>query len=188
MRIESKKPSQWTRFRRLPARVRGAAAFTLIELVIATAIVALIFGGIINCYIQSGVRVEWSGYSLATQSMAMEVIEQAKSATWNPAAQPYPQNQVMQLNLMNTNTTTTGGVMTFTGYSTGTLDLPYSTTNTVTATNYVTVQTINGVGGQPQVQLQFVEVQTVWPFFLRSKNLFFTNTVATMMGPDDRAF
>ena len=118
MRIETIKPSQRTRFRRLPARVRGAAAFTLIEVVIATAIVALIFGGIINCYIQSGVRVEWSGYSLAAQSMAMQVIEQAKSATWNPAATPPLPNQVMQLNLMNTNTTTTSSNMTFTGYST----------------------------------------------------------------------
>ena len=78
--------------------------------------------------------------------------------------------------------------MTFTGYSTGVLDLPYSTTNYVMATNFVTVQMITGVGGNSQVQMQFVEVQTVWPFFLRSKNLFFTNTVATMMGPDDRSF
>ena len=119
--------------------------------------------------------------------MAMQMIERAKSGTWNPAATP-PVNNLMQLNLMATNTTTSGSIMTFTGYSTGVLDLPYSTTNYVMATNFVTVQMITGVGGNSQVQMQFVEVQTVWPFFLRSKNLFFTNTVATMMGPDDRSF
>jgi len=184
MRIETIKPSKRTRFWRLPARVREAAAFTLIEVVIATAIVVLVFGGIINCYIQSGQRVEWTGYSLAAQSMAMQVIEQAKSASWIPT-QPSPLNQLMQLNLMGTNTTTTSSNMTFTGYSTGILDLPYATTNYVMATNYVTVQLITGVGGNSQVQIQFVEVQTVWPFYLHKQNLFFTNTVATIMGPDD---
>ncbi|HTB86091.1 MAG TPA: hypothetical protein VK742_20765 [Candidatus Sulfotelmatobacter sp.] len=187
MRIESIEPSKRTRFWRLPARVREAAAFTLIEVVIATAIVALVFGGIINCYIQSGVRVEWSGYSLAAQSMAMQMIERAKSGTWNPTATP-PVNNLTNLNLLGTSVIVTSSNYTYTGYSTGVLDVPYETTNYVTATNFVTVQMITGVGGQSQVQMQFVKVQTVWPFFLRSKNLFFTNTVATMMGPDDRQF
>ena len=40
-----------------------AAGFTLIEVVISTAIVALVFGGVITAYIQSGMRVQWSGYS-----------------------------------------------------------------------------------------------------------------------------
>ena len=75
---------------------------------------------------------------------------------------------------------------TYTGYSTTILDVPYSGTNYTLATNFVTVQMISGVGGQSQVQIQFIRVDTVWPFYTRGKNLLFTNTVATMLAPDDR--
>jgi type II secretory pathway pseudopilin PulG len=185
MRTKSAAVSGRTQVRPSPARARGAAAFTLIEVVIATAIVALLFGGIINCYIQSGVRVEWTGYSLAAQSMAMQVIDQAKSASWSPTSTP-PVNNLTNLNLQGTSYNS--ATATFTGYSVGVLDLPYATSNYTMATNFVTVQMITNVGNQAGVQMQFVRVDTVWPFFLRKQNLFFTNTVGTLLGPDDRSF
>ena len=163
------------------ARMR-AGGFTLIEVVIATAIVALVFGGVITAYIQSGMRVQWSGYSLAAQSLATQVLEQAKSAVWDPA-QAVPVNNLTNLNLVGASYNSS--TRTYTGYSTGVLDVPYSGTNFILATNYVTVQFLI-VGGATNVQMQFVRVDTVWPFQLRKLNLFFTNTACTMVAPDNR--
>ena len=183
MRFEVEPPVGVRARRRFSARVRGTAAFTLVEVVIAALIVGLVFGGIINCYIQSGLRVQWTGYSLAAQNLAMEVLEQAKAASWDPTKS---KNEVMAMNLMGTNYNS--GTGTYTGYSTAILDVPYAGTNFTLATNFVTVQLITGVGGQTNVAVQFVRVDTVWPFSMRSTNVFFTNTVATIMSPDDRQF
>ena len=161
----------------------GVAGFTLIEVVISTAIVAVVFGGIMTSYIQSGMRVQWSGYSLAAQSLATEVLEQAKSGVWDPA-QTTPINNLTNLNLLSPSYD--NSTKTYTGYSTAILDVPYSGTNFTVATNFVTVQMIY-VSGVTNVQMQFVRVDTVWPFQLRQANLFFTNTVCTMVSPDNRS-
>ena len=160
---------------------RGRVAFTLVEVTIASAILGLVFAGIINCYIQSGLRVQWAGYSLAAQSLASTVLEQVRSASWDPA-QATPVNNMTNLNLTGASYDST--TRTYTGYSLGILDVPYSNTNFTMATNFVTVQMIS-VGGVAQVQMQFIRVDTVWPFGLR-KNAIFTNTVSTMIAPDDR--
>jgi Tfp pilus assembly protein PilV len=159
------------------------AGMTLGEVLIATAIVALVFGGIIVSYIQSGMRVQWSGYALAAQSLANEVLEQARSATWDPTQTP-PVNNLTNMNLQSVSYN--AATLTYSGYSTAILDVPYASTNYILATNYVTLQTIS-VNGNAQVQLQFLRVDTVWPFSLRQANLFFTNTVCTMIAPDNRA-
>ena len=193
MRFEREQPAVRREFRRssvgttgalAPARSRRASkGFTLIEVVVATAIVGLVFGGVINCYIQSGLRVQWTGYSQAAQSLAGAVIEQAKASSWDPAQTP-PVNNLTNLNLSAASYNS--ATATYTGYKTAILDVPYSGTNYTLATNFVTVQMISGVGGQSQVQIQFIRVDTVWPFYTRGKNLLFTNTVATMLAPDDR--
>jgi hypothetical protein len=170
-----------------PARIlsrrarKNTAAFTLVEVVISTAIVALIFGGIINAYIQSGKRLQWTGYSLAAQQMANSILEQARSGTWDPTI---PENDVtnMILNLQGATYTSTNG--TCTGYTTGILDVPISGTNTVTATSYVTVQMVNVAAN---VQVQYLRVDTVWPFGLWKNMRYYTNTVVTMIAPDNRS-
>ncbi len=163
------------------SRVRRRAAFTLVEVVIASAIIGLVFAGIINCYIQSGLRVQWTGYSLAAQSLANTVLEQVRSANWDPA-QATPINNMTNLNLSGASYD--GSTRTYTGYSVSILDVPYSTTNFTMATNFVTVQLIY-VGGVKNVQMQFIRVDTVWPMRMRGSKLF-TNTVSTMVAPDDR--
>ena len=193
MRFEVEQPAVRLAFRRFAAGVPGGGvaarpsrklrAFTLVEVVVATAIVGLVFGGIITCYIQSGLRVQWTGYSQAAQSLAGAVIEQAKAATWDPAQTP-PVNNLTNMNLSATSYNS--ATATYTGYNTALLDVPYAGTNYTRATDFVTVQMISGVGGQAQVQMQFIRVDTVWPFNVRGQNLLFTNTVATMMAPDDR--
>lgn len=164
-----------------PAGRRNRMAFTLVETVMASAILGLVFAGIINCYIQSGLRVQWSGYSLAAQSLASTVLEQVRSASWDPA-QVVPINNMTNMNLLGASYDSS--TRTYSGYNLGILDVPYSSTNNTLATNYVTVQMVS-VGGVAQVQMQFIRVDTVWPFGLR-RNAIFTNTVSTMIAPDDR--
>ena len=160
---------------------KNTAAFTLIEVVISTAIVALIFGGIITSYIQSGKRLEWTGYSMAAQQMANSVLEQAKSGVWDPTI---PENDLTNLNLLSPTYTASNNLYTYTGYTTGILDVPYASTNYVMATSYLTAQLVNV---STNVQVQFLRVDTVWPFGEWSSMKLYTNTVVTMIAPDNRS-
>ncbi len=165
---------------------RQPGGFTLVEVVIALAIVGLVFAGILNAYVQTGLRLEWTGYSLAAQSLADETIEQARASLWDPAETP-PVNEITNLNLRNMTFYVTNGTSYWTGNSTNILDVPYESTNSfVMATNYVTIQMIN-VSTYTNVQVEVVQVQTVWPFYIRAQNLLFTNTVTTIISPDNRA-
>lgn len=157
------------------------AAFTLAEVVISMAIAAFVFGGIITAYIQSTRRAEWSGYSLAAQALAIQQLEQARSAVWDSAL---GKNEVTNLALNNwkyTNATRVGS-----GYSWTNLDLPVSGGNFVRATNYVTIRMLTNVAGVPAVSLQMVQVDTVWPFQIGTTNRFFTNSISTYLAPDNR--
>jgi prepilin-type N-terminal cleavage/methylation domain-containing protein len=162
---------------------RKKGGFTLVEVVISTAIVALVFAGIIKAYIQTGLRLEWTGYSLAAQSLALETIEQARSTLWDPTQYP-PVNEIYSLNLMGTATNAT--TATWSGYSTSTLDIPVPNGGTpVVATNYVSVK-MSHVSTYTSVQMEIVTVQTVWPFIRSGNNVYFTNTMATIISPDNR--
>ena len=161
---------------------RAAGGFSLVEVLIATAIVGLVFGGVINCYIQSGVRIEWTGYSLAAQSLANQKLEQLRAGNWDPTTGV---NNLTNFSLTAASYNST--TRTYTGYTTSVLDVPYSSTNYTMATNFITVQLLS-VGGVTNVQMQFVRVDTVWPFSFRRGTLFFTNTISTMVAPDDHQF
>jgi hypothetical protein len=171
---------------------RLPSGYSLMEVVLATAIIALVYGAIIECYMQAGLRAEWTGYSLAAQSLATEQIEQARSALWDPNAGSYDGtnisgvNQITQLNLSSWSYTSSNS--SWSGYSTGILDVPYGSTNYTIATNYVTVQAIY-LNNQtnPPVQVEMITVKTVWPFKYRGTGLVFTNTAATWVGPDNRS-
>lgn len=149
----------------------------------ASAVVALVFAGIIEGYEQSGQRLEWTGYSLAAEALAIQTIEQARATVWDPAQIP-PVNELTNLNLMGWSYN--ASTLTVTGYTTNILDIPYASTNYVMATNYVTIQMLND-SGYTNVQEQVVQVQTVWPFCIRASNLYFTNTLSTIISPDNRA-
>jgi type II secretory pathway pseudopilin PulG len=64
------------------------SGFTLAEVVISTAIILLTLGGVIYGYVKTTARAEWSAYSLAAQSLAMQGIEQTRAAKWDPQAWP----------------------------------------------------------------------------------------------------
>jgi len=159
-------------------------AFSLIEVVLALAILTVVYGGILLAYNQTSMRAEWSGYSLAAQSLAAKQIEQARSAVWSITQN---KNELLTMGLSNWyyNTSTLVG----TGYSIATFDLPVSGSNILYATNYVKISMYypNGVVASGY-QVQQVEVDTVWPFLLWGNKLtstLFTNRIITIVAQDD---
>lgn len=168
-----------------PGRVtRRAAGFTLAEVVISIAVTGLVFGGVLTGYVQSARRAEWTGYSLAAQALAIQQIEQARSAVWDFST-GNGRNELTNLNLLNPQYNSS--TKTRTGYSWATLDLPYSGTNVVRATNYVTVRMFYfNNNANPPVQLQMMQVDTVWPLTRGTILRYYTNTVATYFAPDNR--
>jgi type II secretory pathway pseudopilin PulG len=163
---------------------RHAVGFTLAEVVVSLAVTGLVFAGILTGYLQSTRRAEWSGYSMAAQALAVQQIEQARSAIWDYSTGT-ARNELTNLNLINPQYNS--GTKTATGYSWATLDLPCSGTNVVRATNFVTIRMFyfNNVANPP-VQLQMMQVDTVWPFTAGTAPKYFTNTVATYFAPDNR--
>jgi prepilin-type N-terminal cleavage/methylation domain-containing protein len=165
---------------------RKSSGFTLAEVVMAVAIVALIFGSMMVAYMQATRRAQWSGYSMAAQGLAIQQLEQARSATWDPCI---PTNQIFNLNLLSTSNGSASGTFLggFYGYSWTNLDLPCSGSNYVRATNYVRVEMFyaNRVS-TPPVQIQMIRVDTVWPFVWNNRTNLFTNSIATFTAPDNR--
>jgi len=152
-------------------------AFTLAEVVMAVAIVAIVFGTTLVAYTQSCRRAQWAGFSLAAQALAIQQIEQARSARWDLVTGV---NEITNLNLNSYSYV--GGVLT--GYSWTNLDLPYSGNNFVRATNFITVNSLT-VSSNPLVQLKMVQVNTVWPFVWGTTTTMFTNTLVTYCSPDN---
>jgi prepilin-type N-terminal cleavage/methylation domain-containing protein len=137
---------------------RSCKAFTLIELVIATAIAAMVIGGSVYGYIISSKRAEWSAYSLAAHSMAMQRIEQARAAKWDPSGFPPVDNLTNGPPVVDV------------------LDIPISGTNIAYATSVTTIATIS-----VDPPLKKIRVETVWPFVGRGA---FTNTIVTYRAAD----
>lgn len=156
------------------------SAFTLMEVVIAMVIIATVLGGMTVAYTQATRRAQWTGYQLAAQALAVQSIEQARSAVWD---QSLKLNQITNLNLSGWSYSS--GVMR--GYSWANLDLPISGSNFIRATNFVTIimPYLNGTTNPP-VQVQMIKVQTVWPFLWGNVSRYYTNTIATYCAPDNR--
>ena len=154
--------------------------FTLTEVVVSVAIVALLFGGILTSYIRTARQAEWAGYALAAQAIGVQQIEQARSAVWDTSI---GKNEITNLSL--TNWTYNVSTKVGSGYTWAVLDIPISGTNRVLATNFVTVKTLN-VSGLSNVQVQMVRVDTVWPFLTLAGRRVYTNTTVSYFGPDNR--
>jgi type II secretory pathway pseudopilin PulG len=141
-----------------------AAAFTLAEVVVCVAIIMLVFAAIITAYIQTSYRAEWSGFSLAAQASAIQQLESAKCAVWDPLQSP-PMDQISQLPRVTSTL----------------LDLPVTGTNAIYATNYTTVTNLTTSAGY---SIYFVKVDTSWPFRWKNQTIYFTNTIADYFAPD----
>lgn len=139
---------------------RSNAGFTLAEVVIAMAIAAVAIGGVIYGYVMTAQRAEWSSYSLAAQSLALQRIEQARACQWDPSGYP-PVDQLVSSNFPT---------------AIDILDIPMSGTNVVYATNVTTISLLS-----TNPYLKMIRVDCRWMFQKRGA---FTNTVVTYRGPD----
>jgi type II secretory pathway pseudopilin PulG len=144
---------------RQPLQIAG---FTLAEVVVAIAVAALSFGGVIYGYVLTADRAQWSAYSLAAQSLAMQGVEQARGAKWDPKAWP----AVDEL-----------GVTNYTQVDV--LDVPVSG-QPVRATNYISVTVVS-----QDPPLRQLRANCVWSLRngQRSRGPF-TNTVVTLRTAD----
>ncbi len=142
------------------ARAR-CRAFSLVDVIIATAIVAFGSWGVVYGYVTASQHAELTGYLLAGQSLATQRMEQARSAKWDPQAVPTVDE------LVSTNFPVVIDK----------LDIPLRTnTPPVYATSVTTIATIS-----LDPPLKMVRVETTWRIFRRG---LFTNSIATYRAPD----
>jgi prepilin-type N-terminal cleavage/methylation domain-containing protein len=62
----------------------AANAFTLVEVLMALALMALVMSGLMYGYVQANRMTEWCSMSLSAQSYASQGAEQARAADWRP--------------------------------------------------------------------------------------------------------
>ena len=123
-------------------------------------ILGIMVTGVTSGFMQAHRAAEWSAHSLAAQSLAMQPLEQARAAKWDPTrasaidelvASNFPIRVVV-------------------------LDVPVSGTNTVLATNTVTIRPVS-----VDPPLREISVECTWNFLNRGT---FTNRVLTFRAPD----
>ncbi len=133
------------------------------EVMVAVFIVGIMFGAIIYGYVGTNDRAEWSAYSLAAESLAMEGIEQARGAKWDPQAWPVVDDL---------------GVTNYTQVEK--LDIPVSGPP-VYATNYISISTIS-----TSPQIRQLRADCVWVLVSRYHGASgpFTNTAVTLRASD----
>ena len=142
-------------------RQKADAAFTLMEVVMSVAILALAMAGMIEGYVQSNYRAEWSSMSLAAQSYAAAAVERVRAAQWD-----YFRSPTNEIQLLPTTYKVTNAML---------LASSGRTTNVVTT---VTITNMTS-GGVPLYQFR---ADCIW-YFPRTGTQF-TNSVITQRAPD----
>lgn len=136
------------------------AGQSLVEVGVSLTIAAVAISSSMNGYVLSACRAEWSAYSLAAHSQAVQKLEQVRAAKWDTTSFPEVDE------VAATNFPVTVSV----------LDVPLSGTNIVHATNRTTIATVSA-----NPPLKLVRVDSVWSFMNRGV---FTNTVVSYRAPD----
>lgn len=140
-------------------KLGSESGITMVEALLAMIVGGLMMAGVTNGFIHAMKQAEWSSYSLAANSLALQRLEQTRAAKWDPLASS-PVDEVVSTNFPT---------------DIQTLDVPISKTNVVYATNYTTILTIS-----TNPPLKMIRVDCVWRFMSRR---LFTNTVATYRAP-----
>jgi prepilin-type N-terminal cleavage/methylation domain-containing protein len=148
---------------------KAGAGFTLVEVVMSIAILALVMGGMLCGYIQTNQWAEWSSLSLAAQSFASQWAEQTQAEKWDTHTDLTGTGYGTSNELLTTNYTRTNSML-----------IP-GTGQSVIVTNYVS---ITSVCASPQVRQ--IRVDCVWQFPLTAiwtnHPAIFSNTVITWRG------
>jgi type II secretory pathway pseudopilin PulG len=139
-------------------------AFTLVECLISIAIIGMSIGGVIYGYTFACRQAEWTAYSLAAQSMAIQRMEQTRAATWDPRGSG--KDDVISANFPVTNII---------------MDLPQTGTNIPYCTNITTITRIT----TNNIDMKLVKVEAIWFFRWSNKRTsMHTNTIMTYRAPD----
>lgn len=138
---------------------RRCAGFTLEEVVVSMAISAITIGGVATGYVTTTKRAEWSNFSAAAQSAALQQIEQVRAAKWEPLALPAA-DELISANFPVT---------------TVKLDLPGASGTVAYVTNRTTITSLSV---NPPVKM--IRVDSSWSFMARGP---FTNSVTTFRSP-----
>lgn len=139
---------------------RGVTGMTLVEVVVALGISGLTVGAIVAGYLFCVTSAEKSALSLTANAMALERMEQTRSAAWNTVTWPVS-DQLVSSNFPN---------------KVSILDLSGTGPGLTYATN---ITTISQVSSNPP--LKRVRVDCVWPF---GGNRLYTNSVEMCRAPD----
>jgi len=132
--------------------------FSLMEVVTALGIAAIMVTGLVSGYMQSQRVAEWSAYSLAANSMAMQGLEQVRASKWDP------EGNVDEV-------TNSCFPMRW-----DILDIPICKSNIVYATNRTTITTVSTTPA-----LRMIRVECTWRYYNRG---LYTNTIFTYRAPD----
>jgi len=121
---------------------RQEQAFTMVETVIAIALLVLCVTAIANGYLASAKFAEYATYSQAAQALVIQRMEQVRCVTWDLGANP-PVDQVIAAN-----------------FPTMTVALDTKGTNSISATITTTITTV-----QATPPVKCIKVVAVWPFY-----------------------
>lgn len=147
-----------------PARPGSRLGFTLTEVLMASLLGAITIGGVVYGFIQSAQRAEWSAYHLAAQNLAVQRVEQARAAKWDPLAFP-PVDELAAANFPEL---------------IHILDVPLVAGQTSYATNRVV---ITQTSTNPAIKMIHVEV--TWKLGSGNQgDRIYTNTVVTFRAAD----
>jgi len=164
----------------IKARIACRLAFTLVEVMVAFGILALVIAGICYGYSQANRIAAWCSMSQAAQAFAIRGMESARVAKWNPwviSTNTGPDPAGSQDELPTNSTPNVTPVLEFTNI----LDVPIQgnpqTNYNYYATNYVY---LFQYPGEPPIRQ--ITSACIWQFPLTRK--MFTNTIITLRGPD----
>jgi type II secretory pathway pseudopilin PulG len=135
---------------------------TLIEVLIATGIFALVFGSVITGMKLASYRATWATLSIEAGKLAEQRMERMQTARWDLSTSPVTDELISNNFLIVTN------------------DVLWTYTNgpAVLATNWVTINSLPNTAS-PQYKVLVSSVK--WNYLSKGP---FTNTVTTIRGPD----
>jgi prepilin-type N-terminal cleavage/methylation domain-containing protein len=148
---------------------KSSSGFTLIEVVISIAILAMVVSGLIYGYVQANWAALWSSMSLSAQSFASEGAEQARAADWRPRDYPAATGPGTMDEWPSGRTQSNPSKMDIPGET--------STNNQFNVTNIVSVTTIS-----INPPLRQIRSDCYWTF--ARDNKLFTNTVILIRASD----